>query len=93
MASGSEESASLRIDKFKGENFHFWKFKMRMVLEEKDLWEIVTGEEQEPTGQGVTEAQTQRFKRRARKALATICLSLGDQQLSLVRTSETAEEA
>eukprot|EP00644_Phytophthora_capsici_P019050 jgi/Phyca11/133206/e_gw1.358.9.1 len=28
-----------RINKFDGINFHTWKFKMRMVLEERDLWE------------------------------------------------------
>uniref|UniRef100_A0AAV1V460 DUF4219 domain-containing protein n=1 Tax=Peronospora matthiolae TaxID=2874970 RepID=A0AAV1V460_9STRA len=27
-----------RINMFKGTNFHTWKFKMQMVLEERDLW-------------------------------------------------------
>ena len=48
MASAPEDVASYRIDKFKGENFHLWKFKMQMVLEEKDLWGIVSGHEVEP---------------------------------------------
>ena len=80
----SEDSASLRIDKFNGENFHLWKFKMQMVLEEKDLWGIVSGDEREPVGTSVTEAQKERYKKRVRKALAIICLSLGDNQLQLV---------
>lgn len=46
----------VRIDKFDGKNFHLWKFKMQMVLEDKDLWGIVSGEEGQPSGQGVTEA-------------------------------------
>ena len=33
------------------------------------------------------------IKRRAKKVLAPICLSLGDEQLSLVRSSKTAKEA
>eukprot|EP00794_Sanderia_malayensis_P009441 gene9441-10427_t len=93
MPSIGEDSAPLRIEKFRGENFHLWKFKMQMVLEDKDLWGIVSGEELEPDNQGVTETQLQRFRKRGRKALATICLSLGDEQLSLVRTAQSAKEA
>ena len=37
--------------------------------------------------------QRRPFQKRERKALATICLSLGDEQLSLVRTATTAKEA
>ena len=37
---GSFENESGRvIDKFKGDNFNLWKFKMEMVLESMDLWE------------------------------------------------------
>ena len=93
-SSGNDEHGSLlRIEKFKGENFHLWKFKMQMVLEEKDLWNIVKGDEVEPTDEGTTETQRRQFQKRERKALATICLSLGDEQLSLVRTATTAKEA
>ena len=45
----------LRIEKFEGENFHLWKFKLQMVLEEKDLWNIVKGDEVEPTDERTTE--------------------------------------
>ena len=78
----SEDSASHRIDKFNGENLHLWKFKMQMVLEEKDLWGIVSGDGREPVGTCITKAQKELYKKRARKELATICLSLGDNQLS-----------
>ena len=85
---GNDEHGSLlRIEKFKGENFQLWKFKMQ-----KDLWNIVKGDEVEPTDEGTTETQRQQFQKRERKALATICLSLGDEQLSLVRTATTAKE-
>ena len=36
MASRDDDSIS-RIEKFDGQNFHIWKFKMQMVLEDKDL--------------------------------------------------------
>ena len=84
MASRVDNSIS-RIEKFDGLNFHLWKFKMQMVLEDKDLWNIVSGIEVEPAGQGVTVAEQDRFRKRARKALANICLSLSDSQLLLVR--------
>ena len=83
----------VRIDKFDGKNFHLWKFKMQMVLEDRDLWTIVSGEEEEPSGQGVTQAAQEKFRKRSRKALAAICLSLCDSQLLLVRSSTTAREA
>ena len=57
-SSGNDEHGSLlRIEKFKGENFHLWKFRMQMVLEEKDLWNIVQGDEVEPIDEGTTETQ------------------------------------
>jgi len=93
MAIAAEDGASLRIDKFMGENFHLWKFKMQMVLEERELWGIVSGGEVEPTGDGIVQATIQKFRKRARKAFATICFSLGDEQLSLVRSAKTAKEA
>ena len=93
MAAKPMEFVSQHINKFDGTNFHFWKFKMQMVLEDKDLWSIVSGEVVEPVGEGSTEASLQKFRKRARKAMATICLSLCDNQLSLVRTAETARAA
>jgi hypothetical protein len=66
---------------------------MQMVLEDKNLWGIVKGDEVEPTAEGTTETQRRKFQRRERKAFATICLSLGDKQLSLVRSATTARDA
>uniref|UniRef100_A0AAV1VC38 DUF4219 domain-containing protein n=1 Tax=Peronospora matthiolae TaxID=2874970 RepID=A0AAV1VC38_9STRA len=37
-------ATNARINKFDGTNFHTWKFKMQMVLEERDLWEVTSGE-------------------------------------------------
>jgi hypothetical protein len=39
---GSQAFASI-ITKFVGENFHLWKFKMQMLLKDKELWSIVLG--------------------------------------------------
>ena len=71
----------------------FGYLKCKLVLEDKDLCGIVKGDEVEPTDEGTTETQRRQFQRRERKAFATICLSLGDKQLSLVRSATTAKDA
>ena len=68
-ASGNDKRGSLLgIEKFKGENFHLWKFKMEMVFEEKDLSNIVRGDEVEPTDEGTNEAQRRQFQKRERSS-------------------------
>ena len=42
MASAEE---GFRIEKLTAENYHSWKFSMKMYLIGKDLWEIVSGAE------------------------------------------------
>src|SRR5271170_7218714 len=53
-------------------NYRTWKFSMRMVLQAKDLWEVVSGEEAKP----VEEKAAQAWEKKARKALAAIALAL-----------------
>ncbi len=62
------EYVGSQIAKFDGNNFHLWKFKMQMILEDKDLWDIVCGEEVEPGGEGSSEAAILKYRKRARKA-------------------------
>ncbi|KAF1334706.1 Integrase catalytic core protein, partial [Globisporangium splendens] len=80
-----------RINKFEGTNFHAWKFKMQMVLEERDLWEVVSGEVK--LEHCVSEMDQATFKRKSRKAMAIICLAMEDSQLPLVRSSSGAHDA
>ncbi|KAF0706886.1 hypothetical protein AaE_013899 [Aphanomyces astaci] len=64
---------------------------MSMILEEKDLWDVVIGNEKwedQPD-----DAARMKFVKRMKKAFAMICLCLDDSQLSLVRTSANAMEA
>ena len=53
-------------------NYRTWKLSMRMVLQARDLWEVVSGEEVKPEA----EAEAQAWEKKARKALATIALAL-----------------
>ncbi|ETV79218.1 hypothetical protein H257_07285, partial [Aphanomyces astaci] len=45
MSPTDATDAPFKINKFDGTNFHLWKFKMSMILEEKDLWDVVIGNE------------------------------------------------
>ena len=38
------DPAPARINRFVGINIHTWKFKMQIVLEERDVWEVISGE-------------------------------------------------
>lgn len=89
MATASLMEKLQVVEKFEGENFHLWKFKMKMVLEERDLWDIVSGDEQRPEDSAGAVA----FNKRSKKALATICLSLANSQLLQVRHCTAPEEA
>lgn len=80
------------IEKFNGENFGLWKFKMEMILDEKDLWEIVEGtEEPPPSDADVKEKKS--YERRVKKAFAVIACNLADRQLAHVRTCKGPAEA
>ncbi|KAF1318429.1 Integrase catalytic core protein, partial [Globisporangium splendens] len=86
-----ESTAIARINKFDGTNFHTWKFKMQMVLEERELWEVVSGEIKLEHCQ--TESDQAVYRKKSRKALAIICLALEDSQLPLVCSSIGAHDA
>eukprot|EP00794_Sanderia_malayensis_P004480 gene4480-biopygen3647 len=44
----SDEIAGLKVEKLNGDNYHNWKFQIKMHLMAKDVWEIVTGDETLP---------------------------------------------
>ena len=91
LAMDSASATPSRINKFDGMNYHTWKFKMQMVLEERDLWEVTSGEVK---FEHLTNALDQAtYKRRSRKALAIICLAMEDSQLPLVRSASGAYDA
>ena len=74
-----------------GEDYHAWKFSMRMFLLGRDLWEIVEGSE--TIEEYVTEAEKRKFKRRENHALSKICLSIASSLHIYVRSCKTAKEA
>jgi hypothetical protein len=69
----NDREDAYKVELLKGSaNYRTWKFSMRMVLQARDLWEVVSGEEVKPEA----EAAAQAWEKKARKALATIALAL-----------------
>ena len=64
---------------------------MQMVLEERDLWEIICGEVKFEERLAVLDQAT--YKRKSRKAMTAICLSMEDPQLPLERSASGAFDA
>ncbi len=91
MASFEGESARV-IDKFNGENFSLWKFKMEMVLASMDLWEIVEGSEEAPPSDADPKV-IKDYQRRVKKAMSTIRINLVDSQLHHIKRCRGPAEA
>jgi len=89
------------IAKLDETNYTSWKFKMRMVLELQDLWNVVDGSGEIPAqpvddeGEdgSVIKMEIREYERRARKAYLLIAMALSDQQLVHIRTCKTGKEA
>ena len=87
-----EESNGFRVtEKLTAENYHEWKFNMKMVLIGKDLWEIVEGTELMPTTRDAN--RLSKFRKRENQALALICLSVSPSLQIYVRSAKTGKEA
>ena len=78
---------------FNGNNYHSWKFQMKMVLMSKGLWSIVTGTDAEPQGPGVTEREKQNWKNRQDIAYSTIALAVEPKQQTYVPHTDNAKKA
>jgi hypothetical protein len=79
----SESSKQLSTsDKLHESNYGIWKLKMQMVLQMRDLWEMVDGEDNWSDSAWVKKSD---------KARAVIGLSLSDSQLSHIRDCKTAK--
>ena len=87
----TDRNAQRIIDCFNGEDFLMWSTKLKMLLADKDLWDIVAGQEVQPDGSKPKELLD--FKKRESNAMPTIWLNLENAQLSLVMEAQTPKEA
>ncbi len=80
MSSFQMESLKV-MEKFDGDNFHLWKFKMRMMLSKHGLWKFVNG--------NATilhdEDEMVDYNKKATKAFALLCEHLMDAQLAHIQ--------
>ena len=77
------------IDKLDGTNFYAWKFKIQMVLIDKEIWDVVDGSEAPPK----EEKELKLWNAKDKKALATICLTVKDSELVHIRSCTSSAEA
>ena len=91
MASNGSESLTL-VDKFNGENFSLWKFKMEMVLASKELWDIVDGSEEAPPSTA-DEKDQKAFDKRVKTAFAIIATNLVDKEMAHIKHCRGPAEA
>ena len=92
----SEEAAAFRnisMEKLTSENYHNWKFDMKMMLVGNDLWDIVTGDEFEVVGEQARAGVRNAFKKRENRALSLICLAISPDLKIYVRSAKSAKEA
>ena len=86
-----ESGTGFKVDKLTNDNYHHWKFNMRMFLMGKDLWEITDGTEVLPDGAG--EEKRRKFKKRENQAMSFICLGVSTPLQIYVRPTKSAKEA
>ena len=91
LTMSSVEEGNLRVEKLTAENFHNWKFDMKMLLMRNDVWDIVTGEE--VLENGASNVKRAAFKKRENRALSTICLAVSKECKIYVRSAKTSKEA
>ena len=85
------EDLTFKIEKLTADNYHSWKFNMKMCLIGIDLWEIFTGTE--IMDNDLSDAENWNFKKRENQALTAICPGISTNLQIYVRSSETAQDA
>ena len=85
------EEAHFKLEKLTVENYHGWKFSVKMYLIGKDLWDIVQGTE--VLAEDANEDDKKKFRKRDNLALASICLAVSTNLQIYVRNTKTSKEA
>ena len=91
MAMVADREMEFKFERLTAENYHTWKFNMKMFLIGKDLWEIVNGSEK--LDDNASAEEKRKFKKRENLALASVCLSVSTNLQIYVRSAETGKEA
>ncbi|KAF5309951.1 hypothetical protein D9619_010449 [Psilocybe cf. subviscida] len=79
------------IERLDGENYHNWKFAVKMVLRNRGCWEVVSGAMKKP---GETEKEkVKEWKKLADDGLTIIGLTVDPSQYTYIRDAEDGVEA
>ena len=78
-----------KMEKLTSDNYHNWKYTMKLFLKGKGLWAIVTGDE--VLEDGADDAAKKAYTKRADLALASIGLNVTKGLEIYVRNEETAK--
>ena len=87
----SDEASLSKPDKLNGDNYHSWKFNIKLFLMGKDLYDIVDGTE--VLGDNATPKEREQFRKRDNKALSIIGLSVATDLQIYVRPAKSSAEA
>lgn len=73
------------IEKLNNDNYFVWKFRGEMILEKEGYWSVI--EEDEPSD----EMKSNTWKKNNKQAMATIVLTVENDQLVHIRKHRTAK--
>ncbi|UYV61796.1 hypothetical protein LAZ67_1006612 [Cordylochernes scorpioides] len=79
-----------QIQKFNGDNFHLWKFQMKIILEAKDLLSIIDGSEVKPEIEDI--AKFSNWKKKDAKSKMLITTALEFKYLQQIVNCQTSVE-
>ena len=79
------------VQKLDGSNWMTWKFQMRHMLLDRELWGFVEGSE--VLDADASEGRQAMFKRSSQKALTAIIMAMASTQIYIVRSCETPDDA
>lgn len=78
--------AKYNITKLNSENYFNWRFRVEMMLKDRDLWTHVTSDKPATVDQGVWDKEDD-------KAFSTIALTVEDSQIQHIRSCKSAKLA
>lgn len=82
----ADTNAKYNITKLTSENYFNWRFRVEMLLKDRDLWSHIKAEKPENVQQTV-------WNKEDDKAFSTIALTIADCQIQHIRNCKTAKEA
>jgi hypothetical protein len=73
-------------------NYHDWKFRVKLILMKEGLWKIVDGKRTAPDDKSDDPNALEKWEDDCESAFATICLSISNSKMPRVKNCTTATE-